>query len=141
MLDAHAVDSQELVQLSGSMRTDMNREYFETCPLFAELREKGMLEAVISNAVQVAEDMKNHRPSAFGGCVTYFKPGRIPAGVSAEGRKYWETMMGFTAGNYERYCREDRLRILLTPDEHDLMMENRSLDIIVPEMLKDIGSH
>ncbi len=49
--------------------------------------------------------------------------------------------MGFTAGNYERYCREDRLRIRLTPDEHDLMMENRSLDIIVPEMLKDIGSH
>ena len=140
MLDAHALDNQDLVKLSGSMGADMNREYFETCPLFAELREKGMLEAVIRNAEQVAEDMKNHRPAMYGGPLIYFKPGRIPAGVSAEGRKYWETMMGFTAGNYERYCREDQLQIILTPDEHDLMMEERSLDIIVPEILKDIDS-
>ena len=138
MLDAHAMDSQELVKLSGNMQTDMNREYFETCPLFAELREKGMLEDVIRNAIQVGQDLKNHRPAMYGGAVTYFKPGRIPAGVSAEGRKYWETMMGYTAGNYEHYCREDRLRIILTPDEHDLMMEDSSLDMIVPEILKDM---
>ena len=138
MLDAHALDNQDLVKLSGSMGADMNREYFETCPLFAELREKGMLEAVIRNAEQVAEDMKNHQPAMYGGPLIYFKPGRIPAGVSAEGRKYWETMMGFTAGNYERYCREDQLQIILTPDEHDLMMEDSSLDMIVPEILKDM---
>ena len=44
----------------------------------------------------------------------------------------------FSAGNYEHYCRNDRLRVVLTPDEHDLMMSDRSLDIIVPEILKDL---
>ena len=136
LLDAHALDSQNLVTLSQSMGEDINREYFETCPLFAELREKGMLEAMLRNAGQVVEDMQNHRPSLYHGPVTYFKPCQIPAGVSRESRKYWETMMRFSAGNYEHYFLKEKARIILTPDEHDLMMEQSSLDIIVPEIRK-----
>lgn len=139
LLDAHALGSQELAALSDSMKADVNRVYFETSPLFAELRAKGMLDAVVANASQVAEDLENHTPSLYRGAVTYFKPRRIPAGVSEESRKYWETMMGFSAGNYEHYCLDGKLRVILTPDEHDLMMADRSLNIIVPEMLKDIG--
>ncbi len=141
MLDSHALGNRKLATLSGSMSADINREYFETCPLFAELREKGMLESVVNNAVQVSQDLMNHRPSLYRGPATYFKPRKIPANVSAESRKYWETMMGFSAGNYERYCLKDQLKIILTPDEHDLMMEKASLDIIVPEILKDICGH
>ena len=47
-------------------------------------------------------------------------------------------MMGFEAGNYERYCIADKLRVVHTPHEHDLMMDDPSLDIIVPELLKFI---
>ena len=47
-------------------------------------------------------------------------------------------MMGFEAGNYEKYCCPDKLRIVHTPHEHDLMMDDPSLDIIVPEMMKAI---
>ncbi|MBR6219733.1 MAG: AMP-binding protein [Clostridia bacterium] len=136
LLDAHALDRQELVTLAKSMRGDLNRGYFETSPLFAELRQKGMLEAVLRNAGQVSQDMREHRPSMYMGPVTYFKPCQIPAGVSAEGRKYWETMMRFSAGNYEHYFQKEKARIVLTPDEHDLMMEQSSLDIIVPEIRK-----
>jgi hypothetical protein len=95
-----------------------------------------MLEAMVRNATHVSEDMMNHVPSVFHGNVLYFKPDRIPAGISEESRRYWNTMMTYEAGNYEHYCCRDKLRIVHTPQEHDLMMDDPSLDIIVPELLR-----
>ena len=135
MLDSHALDSVNLRKMSEAMLSSANRNYFETSPLFAELRQSGMLDAVVTNAAHVAEDLKNHRPSVFHGSVTYFKPDTIPAGVTGDNRRYWEKMMEFEAGNFEHYCCRDKLRIVHTPHEHDLMMDDPSLDIIVPEIL------
>ena len=140
LLDSHALGSSKgLVDLSRSMFADTGREYFETCPLFADLRASGRLEAVIANAAHVSADLMAHRPSFFSGPVTYFKPMQIPAGASKDSRRYWETMMAFSAGKYEKYCRADQLKIVPTPHEHDLMMDEASLRIIVPEILNGIG--
>jgi hypothetical protein len=89
--------------------------------------------------MHVSEDMMNYIPSHFHGEVVYFKPMEIPAGVTGDNRRYWERMMQFSAGNYEKYCDADELTIVRTPHEHDLMMDDASLAIIVPEMLKDVG--
>ena len=140
LLDSHAMGNEGLVKLSESMHAEINREYFETCPLFAGLRESGMLDAMVTNAAHVSEDMMNHIPSQYHGDVTYFKPMQIPAAASESSRMYWETMMEFAAGNYEHYCLPEKLRIIPTPHEHDLMMDDPSLDIIAPEILKDICS-
>ncbi len=120
------------------MFSGVNRDYFETCPLFAELRENGMLEALIDNCAHVAEDLQHFTPSFYHGEVTYFKPDQIPAGVTGESLAYWEDMMGFEAGNYEKYCGRDKLTIIHTPHEHDLMMDDASLDIIVPEIYRSV---
>ena len=48
-------------------------------------------------------------------------------------------MMEFEAGNYENYCDKSKLHIIHTPHEHDLMMDDPSLDIIVPEIYKITG--
>lgn len=135
MLDSHALGDNRLRKMSKGMLSEINVEYFETCPLFAELREAGMLESMIRNSVNVAEDLTHHSPSFFDGNVTYFKPDQIPAGVTGDNRKYWEKMMEFEAGNYENYCDKSKLRIIHTPHEHDLMMDDPSLEIIVPEIL------
>ncbi|MCR4877289.1 MAG: AMP-binding protein [Clostridiales bacterium] len=140
LLDAHALGNDDLTALSRSMHADINREYFETCPLFADLRASGMLDTMVSNAAHVSEDLVRHTPSFFHGRVTYFKPAQIPAGASNESRSYWETMMDFAAGNYEHYCLPENLQIIRTPHEHDLMMDNPSLNIIVPELLKKTGA-
>ena len=139
MLDSHALGSNSLREMSKGMFSTVNVAYFETCPLFAELREAGMLEAMVNNAANVAEDLMHHSPSFFDGCVTYFKPDQIPAGVTGDNRKYWEKMMEFEAGNYENYCDKSKLHIVHTPHEHDLMMDDPSLDIIVPEIYKIIN--
>ena len=139
LLDAHAMGHPDLVTLSEGMYAEINRKYFETCPLFAELRADGMLDAMVTNAAHVSEDLMAHVPSFFHGPVTYFKPMQIPAGVSEDSRRYWQTMMEFSAGNYERYCPVEKLKIVPTPHEHDLMMDDPSLDIIVPEIYRDLG--
>jgi hypothetical protein len=121
------------------MSSQVNRKYFETSPLFADLREAGMLEDVVRNSEHSSEDMMNHIPSVFHGNILYFKPDQLPSGISEESRRYWQEMMGLEAGNYERYSIPGKLRIVHTPHEHDLMMDDPSLDIIVPELLKAIG--
>jgi len=139
LLDSHATTNKQLRTFFKGMSAEVNRSYFETSPLFRDLREAGMLEAMIRNAAHTSEDMMNHVPSVFHGNVLYFKPGRIPAGVSEDSRQYWSRMMEYEAGNYEHYCLRDKLRIVHTPQEHDLMMQDPSLDIIVPELLKAMG--
>ena len=138
LLDAHAIANEELRKISGGMTAEINRDYFETSPLFADLRESGMLEAMIKNAAHTSEDMVNHTPSFYHRRTLYFKPKQLPSGISAKSRRYWEKMMEFEAGNYERYCSQNQLRIVQTPHEHDLMMDDESLDIIVPELLQAI---
>ena len=139
MLDSHAVTTEILRRMADSMYSASGREYFETSPLFADLRESGMLEAMITNSQHVYYDMAHHMPSFFNGAATYFKPDEVPAESSGNARKYWEKMMEFEAGNYENFCNRELFRIIHTPHEHDLMMDDPSLDIIVPEIYRAIG--
>nr|MCR5477035.1 hypothetical protein [Lachnospiraceae bacterium] len=139
MLDSHAITDKRVYELSKQMFEAIDENYFRSTPLFDELIETGMLNALINNAAHISEDMKEHVPSFYHGDVTYFKPEQIPAGISEENARYWKRMMEYAAGNYENYCEKDRLRVIRTPHEHDLMMDDPSLDIIVPEILRSLG--
>ncbi len=140
MLDSHALDSERLREVSKGMLAEVNRAYFETCPLFAELREGGMLEAMVDNAAHVSEDLRSHTPRHFHGRTLYFRPDVVPAAAKGADYQYWATFMEFEAGNYENYCDRDKLTIVHTPHEHDLMMDDESLDIIVPALLSAVES-
>ena len=132
MLDSHAITDEKIKQLARTMFSLTDRDYFENCPLFEELREGGLLEAIIQNYLHVARDTVEHEPSFFHGPVTYFKPEEVPAGQSEQALAYWKKMMEFDAGGYEHFCDREHLQIIHTPHEHDLMMDEASLDIIVP---------
>lgn len=134
MFDSHAITNGKIKDMARAMFQMTGREYFETCPLFEDLREEGMLEAMIRNYLHVSEDTVNHEPSFFHGNVTYFKPDEVPAGQRGKSLAYWERMMEFDAGGYENFCHRSHLKIVHTPHEHDLMMDDPSLDIIVPEI-------
>lgn len=132
MLDSHAITDEKIRQMARTMFSLTDRDYFENCPLFEELREGGLLEAIIQNYLHVARDTVEHEPSFFHGPVTYFKPEEVPAGQSEQALAYWKKMMEFDAGGYEHFCDREHLQIIHTPHEHDLMMDEASLDIIVP---------
>ncbi|MBR5407233.1 MAG: hypothetical protein IK111_06245, partial [Lachnospiraceae bacterium] len=140
LLDSHAHSDERTKKIIREMNRDVNRSYFETSPLFSELRESGMLEKMIVNAEHVREDILDHIPSVFHGNTLYFKPDTIPMSVSSVSKRYWEKMMEYEAGNYEHFCLKEKLKIVHTPQEHDLMMDDPSLDIIVPELMKTVIS-
>ncbi len=117
MLDSHATTDETLRRMARDIYASSGREYFETSPLFADLREAGMLEAMIINSQHVYYDMATHVPSYYKGPATYFKPDEVPAESSDEARKYWERMMEFQAGNYEQFCNKELFRIIHTPHE------------------------
>lgn len=133
LLDSHTIVDPVTRKLFKSMSAFNRREYFETSPLFADLRAQGLLESVVLNSKRVARDLAHHEPSRFDGPVTYFKPRVTPAGMSGEALRYWQEMMKHKAGGYENFC--SNIEVIPTPHEHDLMMDGESLEIIVPKML------
>ncbi len=95
MLDSHAITDERIRKLTKTMFGETNREYFETSSLFQDLREGGMIEAVVNNYFHVAQDIAAHTPSYFQGDVTYFKPDELPSGQSEKSLAYWNKMMEF----------------------------------------------
>ena len=132
LLDSHALTDSRPGKLFASMASFSKRKYFETSPLFADLRDQGLLESVVENSVRVSRNLSEHVPSVFHGPVLYFKPEVTPAGISGDNLLYWQEMMKYSAGGYERWCTS--ISVVSTPHEHDLMMDSESLEIIVPEI-------
>jgi len=141
MFDSHALTDDKLTYMAKEMQGTVNREYFETCPLFEDLRGQGLLEAMINNCAQVCYDLLHHRPSVFHGSVTYFKPLRTPMAATGKVLEYWKKMMEFDAGNYENFCDRNLLHIINTPHEHDLMMDDESLAVTVPAINRILSNH
>ena len=134
MLDSHAIPDRETRELFLSYTSGTGRDYFETSPLFADLRNQGLLESVVANAARVSRNLSAHEPKVFHGPVTYFKPQVTPSGLGGKSLEYWQEMSKRKAGGYETFCPD--LRVVTTPHEHDLMMDPESLAIIVPEIMK-----
>ena len=135
LLDSHVTVDERAREAAKAMHSAADRRYFETCELFEDMREHGMLEALIENSRHVGYDMMMHVPSHYEGKCLYFKPNTVPAASIGGARDYWNYMMRrFDAGGFESYCSEDGLTVIATPHEHDLMMDSESLDIIVPQM-------
>ena len=79
MLDSHAVVADADKKLFTGYASQTKRDYFETSPLFSDLRNQGLLESIIANAKRVSRNLAAHTPSRFIGPVLYFKPQVTPA--------------------------------------------------------------
>lgn len=137
--DSHALTGERLHSMASDMHYAVDRSYFEECPLFQDLRDHGMLEAVVRNYTQVAYDILHHTPKHYSGPLTYFKPMQTPMAATGRSLEYWQEMMKFDAGNFEKFCNRDSLRIVKMPHEHDLMMDDESLAVSVPVLMELLG--
>ncbi|MDO5444168.1 MAG: AMP-binding protein [Eubacteriales bacterium] len=139
LLDSHVITDEETRRVAEIMHSGTDRSYFETCDLFEEQRAHGMLEALVENSRHVGQDMMTHVPSYYNGRCLYFKPEVIPAGAVGKKQDYWQIMTSeYDAGGYESFCAPEKLTVVDTPHEHDLMMDSESLDIIVPHIVAAI---
>lgn len=135
MFDSHALNNEMLISKASDMHYAVDRSYFEECPLFQDLREQGMIEAMVRNYSQVAYDILHHAPEFFDGPTTYFKPMQTPMAATGKSLDYWKEMMKYDAGNFENYCNRELLKIVEMPHEHDLMMDDESMAVSLPVIL------
>lgn len=139
LLDSHVILDERVRKKAEAMHSSADREYFETADLFEDMRLHGMLDTLVENSRHVGYDMMTHAPSHYDGPCLYFKPKELPAAATGGAREYWDLMKNeYAAGGYENYCSKELLTVLETPHEHDLMMDNDSLDIIVPSIYQAI---
>ena len=136
MFDSQVVVSPYMKSLAKKNHNMTDRTYFEECPLFEDMRVKGMLEKLIDNYKHVTTDVIEYIPSFYNGKVIYFKPKVIPSGIKDAQLLYNNEMLKFKAGGYEDFIKKENLEVIYTPHEHDLMMDDESLDIIVPKILE-----
>lgn len=71
--------------------------------------------------------------------ILLLKVNKDAGGATADNGRYWRKKMEFEAGNFEHHCYRDKICIILTPLEHDLMMDDPLLDIIVPAILETVS--
>ena len=141
LLDSHVTVDERAQKAAKAMQAAADENYFKTCDLFEDMRERGMLDSLIENSQHVGYDMITHIPSYYSGPCLYFKPKTIPIAAMGGAQEYWDLMMRkYKAGGFESYCRPDQLTVIETPHEHDLMMDGDSLDIIVPHIYKALLS-
>ena len=139
MFDSQVVTDSHSRELARENHRSTGRDYFENCALFEGMRSRGMLETLIDNYRHIAHDVVEYTPSHYNGRVLFFKPEVAPAGLSAAGMRYYSAIAAHRADGYEGFVDLDKLEVVHTPHEHDLMMDNESLEITVPKILEFIG--
>lgn len=138
LFDTHVMGNEHLMQITQRSHETTDRSYFETCHLFKEMRERGMLLNLIRNFEHVSYDIIHYEPSHYDGHIVYFKPAVIPAGCNDATEYYNRTMLSeFRAGNLENYVKHpEDIEVIMLPHEHDLMMDDDCLTISVPIICK-----
>ena len=134
LFDTHLMGGNvKLEHLTEESLAETDRSYFETCHLFEEMRQKGMLQNLIRNFEHVSYDIVHYQPSRYKGHILYFKPEVTPAGLGAAGNAYHRAMLDLKAGNLESYVADPSdIEVVMLPHEHDLMMDDVCLEISAP---------
>lgn len=131
MIDSYIMNSDYDRRLTLANQVEhVNREYYETSPLFADFRSRGMLEDIIDNSRRVGQNMADYEPRGYNGRVHYFKALNMARHLPAAQRTYFAHIIRERAGGYERYIPDHQLTIYEIPEHHDGMMSDTGRSII-----------
>lgn len=109
---------------------NVNREYYETSPLFADFRSRGMLDIIIENSRRVGQNMVDFQPKPYNGRVHFFKALNIAKGLPTSQHTYFAHIVRERAGGLENYIPAHQLTIYDIPEHHDGMMSDTGRRII-----------
>lgn len=132
LFDAHSVKNKTLKKRFTAKTGEMMRDYFQNSPLFEDLLRRGLLNAMVSNSLQVNRDMMQYRPRKYDGEVVYFKAITHSPNLSAENMEYFNKMTKKRAGGFEEYVSAEKLHVIDIMQEHDNMMNEDALSVEVP---------
>lgn len=136
MLDSHIIEDEKMRRSLLRSSIAHSRKYLSTAELFAGLRSKGLLEKLIANSRSVTRNWLNFNPQHYSGKVVYFKALRKEEGLTAVSDKMYDILLAQRAAGYEKRVDEDKMTIVNVEIGHDSMMNESSLDVIVPVIKK-----
>lgn len=131
LVDSYIMNSDYDRKLTITNQVDhVDREYYETSPLFADFRSRGMIEDIIDNSRRVGRNMADFVPREYTGRVHFFKALNMAKDLSAAQQTYFAHIIRERAGGFEKYIPEHQLTIYDIPEYHDGMMSETGRQII-----------
>jgi amino acid adenylation domain-containing protein/non-ribosomal peptide synthase protein (TIGR01720 family) len=135
MLDSHIIESKELQKKILKSSGAHFREYLSTAPLFEGIRKKGLLERYLENAGRAARMALEYDPPEYDGSVLYFKAGIKADDLTDTLSEMYNIILKEKAAGFEKKVPEDKLKIIEVKTDHDSMMNDDALQVIVPAII------
>ncbi|MCQ2156338.1 MAG: AMP-binding protein, partial [Bacteroidales bacterium] len=131
LIDAYIMNSDFDKRLVIANQVErVNREYYENNPLFADFRERGMLETIIENSRKVGRNMAEFEPRPYTGRVHYFKATKIAENLQTTQRTYFAHIVREIAGGLQKFILPHQLTVYDIAEHHDGMMSDTGRKII-----------
>ena len=110
------------------------REYLEKDALFEGVRQRNMIDMLVKNAKITTKEWLYYDPPEYKGNVLYFRAGKRPIGAQGAVAMMYDSILQESASGFEKLIPKDKLKIVPIYEEHDGLMSDKALDIIVPEL-------
>ncbi|MCQ2175516.1 MAG: AMP-binding protein [Bacteroidales bacterium] len=131
LVDAYIMNSDYDKRLVIANQVErVNREYYEKSPLFADFRERGMIETIIENSRRVGRNMAEFVPKPYTGRVHYFKAMKIADDLQTSQRTYFAHIVRELAGGLQKFIPPHQLTIYDIAEHHDGMMSETGRKVI-----------
>ncbi len=131
LIDAYIMNSDYDKRLVLANQVErVNREYYEKSPLFADFRERGMLETIIENSRRVGRNMAEFEPRPYTGRVHFFKALKIAENLPASQRTYFAHIVREMAGGLQNFIPPHQLTVYDIAEHHDGMMSDVGRKVI-----------
>ena len=131
LIDAYIMNSDYDKRLVLANQVErVNREYYEKSPLFADFRERGMLETIIENSRRVGRNMAEFEPRPYTGRVHFFKALKIAENLPVSQRTYFAHIVREMAGGLQNFIPPHQLTVYDIAEHHDGMMSDVGRKVI-----------
>ncbi len=131
LIDAYIMNSDYDRRLVIANQVErVNREYYEKSPLFADFRERGLLETIIDNSRSVGRNMAGFEPRPYTGRVHFFKATKIADNLPTSQRTYFAHIVREMAGGLQNFIPAHQLTIYDIAEDHDGMMSEVGRKVI-----------
>lgn len=131
LIDAYIMNSDYDRRLVIANQVErVNREYYEKSPLFADFRERGMLETIIANSRLVGRNMAGFEPRPYTGRVHFFKAMKIADNLPVSQRTYFAHIVRELAGGLQNFIPAHQLTVYDIAEDHDGMMSEVGRKVI-----------
>lgn len=141
LIDSYIIGNDYDRRLAIANQVDkVDRNYYETNPLFENIRSMGLLESIIENSRRVGQNMVDFVPRPYNGRVHFFKALALAKNLPVANRTYFAHIVRERAGGLEKFIPEGLLTIYEIQEHHDGMMSDVGRKVISNRIRNIMGT-